>query len=89
MKANLLTVEQKSDMAVFVKMLQGKDHLNLCSDCHEIYGCGHEHSFLLYDDGKCSLCGKVGKVVNCAIANKVVRNGINLVDYWREGKKLT
>ena len=86
---DLLTVEKKSELTVFIKMLQGKDILNLCSICHDTYGCGHEHSFLLYDNGKCSICGNMGKVVNCAIANKVVRDGIDLIDYWREGKKLT
>jgi hypothetical protein len=85
----LLSSIRKSEMAAFISKLQGKECLNLCSECHNIYSCGHEHSFLLYDNGKCSFCGEVGKVVNCAIANKVVRDGIDFVDYWREGKKLS
>ena len=83
----MLTLSQKSMMAAFISKLTGRDLLNLCPECHKMHSCGSEHSYLLYDNGKCSLCGKTGRVINCAIANQVIREGIDLVDYWREGKK--
>ncbi|WP_026884276.1 hypothetical protein [Clostridium akagii] len=67
-----LNKEQLSYFNCFIKGLKDKERLNLCESCNKKFQCGNKHSLYFI----CSLCAKTTDVINCAIANEVIKNGI-------------
>ena len=80
-----LNKKKEKIMKEFKSELEEKQYKQLCMECHKEYGCSNEHHNLLYDTGICTECGNLNDVVNCKIANKVVKEDINPHDYWRSG----
>ena len=76
------------EMRAFIANLRGIDKLNICDNCKAQMGVHDCFPGALYQQGKCSLCGYEGNIVNVAIARKVLELKINPIEYATHGQLL-
>gem|GEM_PF-6874874 len=81
----MISDEQRAEIIEIIEGLKGKEKINLCEKCHEMYGCGRKHGINMFDTGVCDSCGEVNDVVNCIIVNSAEILGIGDLSYWLSG----